>query len=134
MAAIDKIVGNIAETQARLKGFVEEYRAAEAELEALHAAIDEAKLARDGLAQKIAIERSELMKIAQADADVILKNALDAAAGIMAKAEAQVKEARAEIDKLHEALNRLEAQRADRQAYVDALNQAIKNSPQLRHK
>ena len=134
MPAIDQVQSLASELASRLKALVDSHRAAEADFVAIQRSVEDLKTIRENLARKVEVEKAALMRAAQEEADAVLKKAIEDGNAVLATAAAKAKRIEADIERLQQVLGSLEVQRADRQKYVDALNQAIANSPQLRHK
>src|SRR5438552_7997166 len=134
MPAIDQVQSLASELASRLKALVDSHRAAEAEFVEIQRSVEDLKTIRENLARKVEVEKAALMRAAQEEADAVLKKAIEDGNAVLATAAAKAKRIEADIERLQQVLGSLEVQRADRQKYVDALNQAIANSPQLRHK
>jgi len=134
MPAIDQVQSLASELASRLKALVDSHRAAEADFVEIQRSVEDLKTIRENLARKVEVEKAALMRAAQEEADAVLKKAIEDGNAVLATAAAKAKRIEADIERLQQVLASLEVQRADRQKYVDALNQAIANSPQLRHK
>jgi len=134
MPAIDQVQSLASELASRLKALVDSHRAAEADFVEIQRSVEDLKTIRENLARKVEVEKAALMRAAQEEADAVLKKAGDDGNAVLDRVAAKQRQMEADVAALQQALTSLEVQRADRQKYVDALNAAIANSPQLRHK